>query len=225
MVDDYAGYKALFEGGVSLGALGAANGPSTGERPAPIIELACWAHARRKFHELHVAHQSPMAQEALARIARLYAVESQIRDQGLNVDQARELREQRSLPELQALKTWMLAQLTAMTAGTAGARALQYSLKRWEALERYAHSGDLPIDNNRIERLIRPWAIGRKNWLFAGSMKAAQRAAAIMSLIESAKLNGLEPQAYLTDVLRRLPTQLNRDLHELLPTHWKPLHA
>ena len=109
-----------------------------------------------------------------------------------------------------------------MTAGTAGARALQYSLKRWDALERYAHSGDLPIDNNPIERLIRPWAIGRKNWLFAGSMKAAKRAAAIMSLIESAKLNGLEPQAYLTDVLERLPTQLNSDIDELLPMHWRP---
>jgi transposase len=134
MVDDYAGYKALFEGGVSLGALGAEDGPSTGERPAPIIELACWAHARRKFHELHIAHQSPMAQQALARIARLYAVESQIREQGLSVEQAQALRELRSLPELQALKTWMVGQLATMTAGTAGARALQYSLKRWEAL-------------------------------------------------------------------------------------------
>lgn len=227
MVDDYAGYKALFEGGVSLraaGAGGVAEG-SAATRAAPIIELACWAHARRKFHELHVANQSPMAQEALVRIARLYAVESEIREQGLSVDQARALREQRSVPELADLKAWMLAQLAAMTAGTAGARALQYSLKRWQALERYAHSGDLPIDNNPIERLIRPWAIGRKNWLFAGSMKAAERAAAIMSLIESAKLNGLEPQAYLTDVLRRLPTQLNRDLHELLPMHYKPQGA
>lgn len=116
----------------------------------------------------------------------------------------------------------MLAQRQLMTKGTAGAKALEYSLRRWEALERYAHSGHLPIDNNPIERLIRPWALGRKNWLFAGSMKAAERAAAIMSLIESAKLNGLEPQAYLTDVLRRLPTQLNSRIHELLPTHWKP---
>lgn len=210
MVDDYAGYKALFAGNAAAGA------------PPPVIELACWAHARRKFHELHIANQSPMAREALARIARLYAVEAQIRDLGLNAEQAQELRAQRSLPELTALKAWMLVQRQAMTAGTASARALDYSLKRWEALECYAHSAHLPIDNNPIERLIRPWALGRKNWLFAGSMKAAQRAAAIMSLIESAKLNGLEPQAYLTDVLRRLPTQLDRDIHELLPTHWNP---
>jgi transposase len=219
MVDDYAGYKALFEAGVSVGAIGA-DGHTA---PAPIIELGCWAHARRKFHELHIANQSPMAQEALVRIARLYAVESQIRDHRLSVQEAQALREQRSLPELTQLKAWMLAQRQNMTAGTASAKALDYSLKRWDALKRYAHSAHLPIDNNPIERLIRPWAIGRKNWLFAGSMKAAERAAAIMSLIESAKLNGLEPQAYLTDVLRRLPTQLDRDIHELLPTHWKPL--
>lgn len=220
MVDDYSGYKALFEGGARVGAL-----LCDGADSAPVIELGCWAHARRKFHELHVANQSPMAQEALARIARLYAVEAQIVEQGLNAQQAQDLRAKSSLPVLNELKPWMLAQRQWMTQGTAGAKALEYSLKRWEALTRYAHSGDLPIDNNPIERLIRPWALGRKNWLFAGSMKAAQRAAAIMSLIESAKLNGLEPQAYLTDVLRRLPTQLNSCIHELLPTHWKPQDA
>lgn len=210
MVDDYAGYKALFQGSSAPGA------------PPPVIELGCWAHARRKFHELHVANQSPMAKEALQRIARLYAVERDIREQGLSTEQAQDLRARRSVPELQAMKPWLVQQRQAMTTGTASAKALDYTLKRWEALERYAHSGHLPIDNNPIERLIRPWALGRKNWLFAGSMKAAQRAAAIMSLIESAKLNGLEPQAYLTDVLRRLPTQLNSHIHELLPTHWTP---
>lgn len=230
MVDDYAGYKPLFEVGVRLRASDTRGPQQIGTDESsydlePITELGCWAHARRKFHELHIANQSPMAQEALQRIALLYAVEAQIRDQGLSVEQAKTLRQAHSRPVLIALKRWMLDQLAAMTAGTAGARALQYSLKRWDALERYAHSGDLPIDNNPIERLIRPWAIGRKNWLFAGSMPAAQRAAAIMSLIESAKLNGLEPQAYLTDVLQRLPTTLNRDIHELLPTHWKPHNA
>lgn len=217
MVDDYAGYKVLFEGGASVGVSLCSAADS-----APVIELGCWAHARRKFHELHVANQSPMAQEALARIARLYAVEAQIIEQDLGTEQAKDLRAKSSLPVLDELKPWMLAQRQWMTKGTAGAKALEYSLKRWEALTRYAHSGHLPIDNNPIERLIRPWALGRKNWLFAGSMKAAERAAAIMSLIESAKLNGLEPQAYLTDVLRRLPTQLNSRIHELLPTHWKP---
>ena len=223
MVDDYAGYKALFEGRARVGAALCDGADSA--NTAAVIELGCWAHARRKFHELHVANQSPMAQEALARIARLYAVEAQIIEHGLNTQQAKDLRAKSSLPVLDELKPWMLAQRQLMTQGTAGAKALEYSLKRWEALTRYAHSGDLPIDNNPIERLIRPWALGRKNWLFAGSMKAAQRAAAIMSLIESAKLNGLEPQAYLTDVLCRLPTQLNSRIHELLPTHWKPQGA
>ena len=217
MVDDYSGYKALFNND---------HGPLAGAPPwGPVTELACWAHARRKFHELHVANQSQMAQEALRRIASLYAVETEIREQGLSGPAAQQLRAQRSLPELIALKTWMLAQRQQMTPGTASARALDYSLKRWAALERYAHSADLPIDNNPIERLIRPWALGRKNWLFAGSMKAAERAAATMSLIESAKLNGLEPQAYLCDVLRRLPTQPNSKIHELLPTHWRPQGA
>ena len=102
---------------------------------------------------------------------------------------------------------------------------MDYTLRRWDALQRYAHSGELPIDNNPIERLIRPWAVGRKNWLFAGSLKAGNRAAATMSLIESAKLNGLDPQAYLIDVLERLLTLLNKDVQELLPTSWKPRAA
>jgi transposase len=209
MVDDYAGYKALFQ-----------HGPPGA--PPPVVELGCWAHARRKFHELHVANQSPMAKEALHRIATLYAVEADIRERDLNAEQAQTERAQRSVPELASLKAWMLGQRQAMTPNTSSAKALDYTLRRWDALERYAHSGHLPIDNNPIERLIRPWALGRKNWLFAGSLKAGQRSAAIMSLIESAKLNGLEPQAYLTDVLQRLPTQLDKDIHELLPTHWKP---
>jgi len=225
MVDDYAGYKALFAGSAMPAVLPGESPGALPAAPPPIIELACWAHARRKFHDLHVANQSPMAAQALVRIARLYAVEAEIVEQGLDQQQAQTLRAQRSLPELQALKTWMLAQRQQMTNGTASAKALDYSLRRWDALQRYAHSGNLPIDNNPIERLIRPWALGRKNWLFAGSLKAAQRAAAIMSLIESAKLNGLEPQAYLTDVLRRLPTQLNSRIHELLPMHWKPQDA
>jgi len=105
------------------------------------------------------------------------------------------------------------------------ARALDYSLKRWVALTRYLDDGNLPIDNNRIENQIRPIAIGRKNWLFAGSLRAGQRAAAVMSLIQSAKLNGHDPYAYLKDVLMRLPTQQDRDIEELLPHQWQPVHC
>lgn len=107
--------------------------------------------------------------------------------------------------------------------GSATAKALDYSLKRWVALTRYLQDGAVPIDNNRVENLIRPWALGRKNWLFAGSLRSGRRAATIMSLIQSAKLNGHEPYAYLKDVLARLPTQKARAIHELLPHNWKPV--
>ena len=109
--------------------------------------------------------------------------------------------------------------------GTAIANALDYSLKRWAALTRYLDDGAIPIDNNRVENLIRPWALGRKNWLFAGSLRSGRRAAAIMSLIQSAKLNGHEPYAYLKDVLARLPTQKASAIDELLPHNWKPATA
>ena len=112
-----------------------------------------------------------------------------------------------------------------VTDGTATARALDYSLKRWVALTRFVEDGRLPIDNNWIENQIRPIAIGRNNWLFAGSLRAGQRAAAVMSLIQSAKLNGHDPYAYLKDVLERLPTQKNSCIDELLPHNWKPLAA
>ena len=104
--------------------------------------------------------------------------------------------------------------------GTAIAKALDYSLNRWTALTRYLEDGAIPIDNNRVENLIRPWALGRKNWLFAGSLRSGQRAAAIMSLIQSAKLNGHEPYSYLKDILEQLPTQKASEIDRLLPHHW-----
>lgn len=109
-----------------------------------------------------------------------------------------------------------------MPDGTSIATALDYSLKRWKALTRYLDDGAIPIDNNRVENLIRPWALGRKKWLFAGSLRSGQRAAAIMSLIQSAKLNGHEPYAYLKEILTRLPTQKASAIHELLPQNWIP---
>ena len=120
------------------------------------------------------------------------------------------------------LDQWMLLQRQKVTDGSAIARALDYSLKRWTALTRFLDDGQLPIDNNWIENQIRPIAIGRNNWLFAGSLRAGQRAAAVMSLIQSAKLNGHDPYAYLKDVLERLPTQKNSQIEELLPHRWVP---
>lgn len=195
VVDDYAGYKALF-------ALG-------------VTEVGCMAHARRKFFDLHAANQSPVAAEALRRIAELYAIEAQGGD--LDGTARQRLREQEALPKLQALHDWL--QLTRQSAANGGglAKAMDYSLKRWTALSRYARSATLPIDNNPIENVIRPIAVGKKNWMFTGSERAGQRAAAIQSLLATAKLNGIEPAAWLQDTLKKLPTWPNSRIDELLP--------
>lgn len=126
---------------------------------------------------------------------------------------------------MDAWHQWMLLQRTKLTANSATARAMDYSLKRWQGLNRFLHDGAVPIDNNHIENLIRPIALGRSNWLFAGSERAGQRAAAVQSLIQSARLNGLDPYAYLKDVLERLPTHKARAIEELLPHKWQPLAA
>lgn len=200
MVDDYSGYKALFEHGVT--------------------ELACWAHARRTFFEAHQASQSPIAAEALRRIAALYAIETKVRD--LDDEARRRIRREHAKPVLDDLKRW-LDELAPKVLGNTGLhKAVQYTLRRWPALTRYVEDGRAPIDNNPIENAIRPIAIGRKNWLFAGSETAGKRAAAIMSLLATAKANGIEPQAWLTDVLTRLPTTLDRDIDTLLPLPESP---
>lgn len=195
MVDDYAGYKALFRSGVT--------------------ELACLAHARRKFFDLYAANQSPVAQEALARIGKLYAIEQAGRE--LDAEGRRALRQREAKPILDALFAWLYATRKGVADGGANAKAIDYSLKRWEALIRYADSGDLPIDNNPVENAIRPIAIGKKNWLFAGSERAGKRAAAIQSLIGTARLNGLDPAAWLRDTLEKLPAWPNSRIDELLP--------
>ena len=195
MVDDYGGYKALFQQG--------------------IVELGCMAHARRKFFELHAAHPHPTAAEALSRIGELYAIETEGRD--LDVEGRRALREREAKPRLQALHSWMMAQRHHTPDGGGLARAIDYSLKRWPALARYAEDGTYPIDNNPVENAIRPVCLGKKNWLFAGSERAGGRAAAIQSLLAAARLNGIEPYAWLKDTLEKLPAWPNSRIDELLP--------
>lgn len=206
MVDDYGGYKALFTD----------NRTGVDNRPlAPCVELACLAHARRKFFDLHQANGSPMALEALQRIGRLYALEAEAK--GLSIAARQELRLEKSQPILKALHSWLI-QTRVMTAdGGASAKALDYTLKRWPALIRYANTGHLPIDNNVVENCIRPIAIGKRNWLFAGSERAGQRAAAIQTLFGTAKLNGLDPSAWMKDTLEKLPIWPNSRIDELLP--------
>jgi hypothetical protein len=200
VTDDYGGYKALFHNGVT--------------------ELACMAHARRKFFDLHANHQSAIAGDALAFIGALYGVEREAA--GLAPDERQRLRQGKSKPIADALHTWLIDQRQRVPDGSGTAKALDYSINRWQALTRYLDDGNVPIDNNWVENQIRPWALGRKNWLFAGSLRAGQRAAAIMSLLVSAKLNGHDPYAYLKDVLTRLPTQKNHLIGELLPHRWAP---
>ena len=215
VVDDYAGYKALFAPGTAVGDANTSG----------ILEVGCWAHVRRKFFELHVAAKSALAQTALNHMGSLYALEGDMREQALPLDRVLVRRQMEALPRLHAFHDWLQASRAQVPNGTASAKALDYALKRWPALVRYCDDAMLPMDNNRIENLIRPWALGRKNWLFTGSLAAGQRAADIMSLIQSAKMNGLEPLAYLSDVLKRLPTHPNSRIAELLPTGWKPACA
>jgi transposase len=173
------------------------------------------AHARRKFFDLHVSNKSEIAQQALTYIGQLYEIEREVKH--LSADERGRIRKDKSKLLVDALHQWMLLQRQRITDGTATAKALDYSLKRWVALTRFVQDGRLPIDNNWIENQIRPIAIGRGNWLFAGSLRAGQRAAAVMSLIQSAKLNGHDPYAYLKDVLTRLPTHKKIGLKSCCP--------
>ena len=179
------------------------------------------AHSRRKFFDLHVAAKSQIAGQACTYISQLYDVEREVKH--LLPAERLQIRQAKSKPLAHAFKEWMLLQRQKITDGSATAKALDYSLKRWGPLTKFLDDGQLPIDNNWIENQIRPIAIGRNNWLFAGSLRAGQRAAAVMSLIQSAKLNGHDPYAYLKDVLTRLPTQKNSQIDELLPHRWQPV--
>jgi hypothetical protein len=201
MVDDFGGYKALFANGVT--------------------ELGCMAHARRKFFDLNETQANPIALEALNRIAALYAIEAQGRD--MDIAARTQLRQDQAQPMLQSLHDWLLRTRVNVANGGGTAKAIDYSLKRWAALSRYATDGRLPIDNNPVENTFRPIAIGKKNWLFAGSERAGKRAAAIQTLLGTAKLNGLDPAAWLRDTLEKLPTCLNSQIDSLLPLRAEPL--
>ncbi|SUX33362.1 Transposase and inactivated derivatives [Chromobacterium violaceum] len=170
---------------------------------------------RRNFFELQAAGNHPIAEEALQRIGRLYAVEAEGKE--LDIEQRQALRAERSLPELRAMHDWLLGLRPNVANGGGLAKAIDYVLRRWPSFAGYAETGHLPIDNNPVENAIRPIALGKKNWLFAGSERAGRRAAAIQSLLATAKLNGLEPAAWLKDTLERLPAWPNSRIDELLP--------
>jgi transposase len=201
-VDGYAGFERLTARGA-------------------VMLAACWAHVRRKFYELHEATGSPIAAEALRRIAALYAIEDSIG--GQPADQRRIVRDRDARPLVAAMKPWFEQELGRIPPHSTLAEAIRYALARWPALCRFLDDGRIELDNNSRERAIRPIALGRKNHLFAGSDGGGHRWAVVCSLITSAKLNDVEPFAYLKDVLERLVAGHSKSrLDELLPWNWRP---
>ena len=207
--DAYAGFNRLY---------------AVGRKPGPIIEAACWAHARRNFFDLARLKKAPIAIEAVKRIDALFDIERTIN--GRSVDERRRVRSEQSEPLLAELQTWLRRQRARLSAKSETAKAIDYALKRWTALTRFLDDGRLCMSNNAAERELRCVAVGRRNWTFAGSDEGGRRAAALYTLIESAKLNDIDPHAWLADVLARLPDHPAKRIHELLPWNWKaPAHA
>jgi len=203
--DAYAGFAKLYEASRKLG---------------PIVEAACWAHGRRKFFDLVRLSKAPIAVEAVKRIDVLFAIEREIN--GLSPEQRLAVRAERSRPLLTDLETWLRSERRRLSSKSEVAKAIDYSLKRWPALTRFLDDGRLCMSNNAAERALRGIAVGRHNWTFAGSDEGGRRAAAIYALIETAKLNDIDPQAWLTDVLARLPDHPAKRISDLLPWNWCP---
>ena len=178
------------------------------------------SHVRRPFFELYEAHKSAVAKEALERIAALYAIEEEIR--GRSAEERRAVRNERSKPLLESLKKWFEETLVKLSRKSDTTRAIRYALDRWDALTRFCDNGHLEIDNNAAERSLRAVVLGRKNYLFAGSDAGGERAAALYGLIGTAKLNGLNPEAYLHDVLSRIADHPINRIDELLPWNLPP---
>jgi len=206
--DAYAGFKRLYDSRRKAGA---------------IIEAACWAHARRKFFDIARINKAPIAIEAVKRIDALFAIEREIN--GLTPHERLAVRAERSRSLVLELEAWLREQRAKLSGQSETAKAIAYSLTRWAALTRFLDDGRLCMSNNAAEREVRAVAVGRKNWTFAGSDEGGRRAAAIYTLIATAKLNDIDPQAWLADVLARLPDHPARRIHDLLPWNWRPHRA
>lgn len=202
--DAYAGYNELYEGA---------------RKPAPIIEAACWSHARRKFYELAALQKAPIAMEAVRRMDELFAIEREIN--GFAASARLAVRQERSRPLAQDLETWLREERARLSSKNPVAKAIHYSLKRWAAMTRFLDDGRVCLSNNAAERALRGIAIGRNNWTFAGSDRGGERAAAIYTLIETCKLCQVDPRAWLADVLSRLPNHPASRIQDLLPWNWR----
>ena len=200
--DAFSGYDGIYAGG-------------------DVIEVACWAHARRKFHDARTTDRE-RAHAALAFIRHLYAVERQARE--LEPEQRRKLRQERSGPLLDRFREWLDAQALAVLPQSPMGQAVGYTLGQWTALCRYLDDGDLAIDNNPAERQLRAVAVGRKNWLFVGSDRGGRRAAIAYSIIATCKRHEVDPFAYLRDVLDRVATHPSSGIGVILPPNWKAAH-
>lgn len=212
--DAYAGFNRLYD---------------TNRRPGPLIEAACWSHARRKFFELaDIAAKArgkltviaPLALEAVKRIDAIFAIEREIN--GVAAAQRVAIRHERSVPFVRDLEDWMRTERARLSRHADVAKAMDYMLKRWAAFTRFLDDGRICLTNNAAERALRGIALGRKAWLFAGSDRGGERAALMYTLIQTARLNGVDPQAWLADVLARINEHKIRDLDRLLPWNWKP---
>lgn len=201
--DAYAGFNRLYE---------------PGRQPGPILEAGCWAHARRKLYELAAVAKAPIATEAVRRIDQLFVVERDIA--GLPAEARMAARAERSAPILAELEPWLRLQLQRLSRKSEVGKAIAYTTKRWATLTRFMQDGRICMSNNAAERALRGVAVGRHNWTFAGSDRGGERAAAIYTLIETAKLNGIDPQAWLADGLARLPDHPAKRIDQLLPWHW-----
>lgn len=205
--DAYAGFKRLYE-------------PDGTSGEVHIREAACWAHLRRDFHDVWKATNSAIAKEALDRIGALYDIECRITGQSAATRRA--VRQEESKPRVEALKAWFKIQLARIPGKGELAKAMRYGLKRWGAFTLFLDDGRVAIDNNAAERAIRPIALGRKNYLFAGSDAGGETLADALTLIESAKFNGLNPETYLADLLARINDHKINRIEELLPWNWRP---
>ena len=203
--DAYAGFNRLYE---------------ANRKPGSIVEAACWAHARRKFFDLAQINKAPIAIEAVECIDALFAIEREIN--GMTPQKRVRVRNERSRSLVIELERWLRGQRARVSKNSETGKAIDYSLKRWSALTRFLDDGRLCMSNNAAERELRAIAVGRRNWTFAGSDEGGRRAAAIYTLIATAKLNNVDPQAWLADVLARLPDHPAKRIHELLPWNWHP---